>query len=156
MKDKILRFIEQEQITFARLFNPVFIFHLLYKYKYIHFFLTGVTGVVLALLITWSLTEYVFGLENYFTSYLIGLTINLIYNFVLHTKISFNTKNNHPKRFVIFVIYSLLMASLQAVTVKTLTPIVGIEFYLFVIASIILIYSTVSFFIFKFIIFLEK
>jgi len=113
------------------------------------------TGVGLALLITWSLTEYVFGLENYFTSYLIGLAINLIYNFILHTKVSFHTKNHYPQRFVIFVIYSLLLASLQAVTVKILTPIFGIEFYLFVIASVILIYSTISYFIFKFIIFSE-
>jgi len=155
MKDKIQKFIELEQITFAKLLNPVFILNLLYKYKYIHFFLTGMTGVGLALLIIWLLTEYVFGLENYFTSYLIGLATNLIYNFTLHTKVCFNTKNNHPQRFVIFVIYSLLMASLQAVTVNILTPIIGIEFYLFVIASIILLYSTVSFFIFKFIIFSE-
>ena len=155
MKNKILKFIEQEQITFARLFNPAFILHLLYKYKYIHFFLTGMTGVGLALLITWTLTEYVFGLENYFTSYLIGLAANLVYNFTLHTYVSFNTKNNHPRRFVTFVIYSILMVSLQAVTVKILTPIIGIEFYLFVIASVILVYSSISYFIFKFIIFSE-
>ena len=156
MKNKIHNFIKQEQITFAKLFSPVFILHLLYKYKYIHFFLTGMTGVILALLITWSLTEHVFGLENYFTSYLVGLSANLVYNFILHTKVSFNTRKNHPQRFVIFVIYSLLMVSLQAVTVKILTPIIGIEFYLFVIASVILIYSIISYFIFKFIIFSEE
>jgi len=155
MKNKIQNFIKQEQITFAKLFSPVFILHLLYKYKYIHFFLTGMSGVGLALLITWSLTEHVFGLENYFTSYLIGLAANLVYNFILHTKVNFHTKMNHPRRFVIFVIYSLLLASLQAVTVKLLTPVIGVEFYLFVIAAIILMYSTISYFIFKFIIFSE-
>jgi len=155
MKDKISKFIECEQITFAKLFNPAFILQLLYKYKYIHFFLIGMTGVGLALLITWSLTEYVFGLENYFTSYLIGLAANLVFNFTLHTYVSFNTHTNHPRRFVIFVIFSILMVSLQALTVKILTPLIGIEFYLLVIASVILVYSSISYFIFKFIIFSE-
>lgn len=155
MRHRLHSFIEQEQITFARLCNPAFLVRLLYKYKYIHFFLTGITGVGLALFITWATTEYIFGLENYFTAYLIGLAVNLIYNFILHTTVSFGTKKNHPQRFVIFVIYSLCMASLQAGTVKVLTPAFGIEYYLFVIASVILIYSTISFFLFKFIIFSE-
>jgi len=156
MKSEILTFIEKEQITLTRLCNPVFVYHLLYKHKYLHFFLIGISGVAFALLITWALTEYIFGLANYFTSYLVGLTVNLIHNFVLHTTISFGTKKHHSRRFIVFVFFSLLIVALQAITVKFLTPIVGLDYYLIVIAAVIFFYSTISFFLFKFVVFSEK
>ncbi len=150
------KFIEKENINFNNILSPKFVFNLLYKYKYIHFFLTGASGALVALIIIALLTEFIFGQEKYFTAYLIGLLLNLIYNFTLHTKISFKTKKKHIRRFTIFITYSLIMASIQATIVKIFTPILGLEYYLFVIASTILLFSIINFFSCKLLIFFEK
>jgi hypothetical protein len=156
MREKLRTFIEKEKIRPARLFNPLFAFHLLYTYRYVHFFLTGVTGVALALLITWLLTEFHFGLEGYFTAYLIGLAVNLAYNFTLHTFVNFHTRHGHARRFVLFVAFSLFIASLQAGTVRLLTPMIGEQYYLVVIAAVILFYSTLSYLFFRLSLFSEN
>ncbi len=127
--------------------------HFLIEQKYLHFFLTGVSAVGIHLLITWSLTTFVFGLQNYFKGYAIGVAITLLYNFTIHTRITFQTKGNHVRRFVFFSAYSLGMALLQASLVHTITPIVGLKYYLLVIASIIMLFSLVSFAFFKKILF---
>ena len=138
------------------LLNPINILKLLYKINYLQFFAVGVTGVLINLTIVYTLTEFIFGLENYYTAYLIGLTVNLLYNFLAHTIITFQTKKHHKTRFTYFVIYSLALSGLQAITVRYLTPIIGLEYYLFTIASIIFIFSTVTFVFFKLVLFNEK
>lgn len=107
------------------------------------------------LFVTWVLTEFVFGTERYFTAYLIAVSCNFIYNFILHTVLTFRTKERHIKRFLWFVLYSIGMTALQAWLVSVVTPIVGVEFYLLVIAGIILLFSTVSFIFFKLVLFLD-
>jgi putative flippase GtrA len=156
MPERIKQFIEKEHITFFALCNPFFVFRLLSHHRYIHFFLIGVTGVGINLVLTWFFAEFVFGRSRYFDAYLIGLAGNLVYNFILHTVITFKTTRAHSKRFIVFIFYALLMTALQAYLVKIITPIVGVDYYLFVIASIILFFSTVSFFIFKLSVFNEK
>ena len=113
--------------------------------KYVSFFVTGVTGVALNLVITWSLTTFVFGVNQYFYAYLIGLAVNLIYNFARHAFVTFRTKSGHLTRFTLFIMYSLGMAGLQAVTVRELVDFVGESYYLVVIASVIFVFSTVTF-----------
>ncbi len=113
--------------------------------KYVSFFVTGVTGVVLNLFVTWSLTTFVFGVNQYFYGYLIGLAVNLIYNFARHAFVTFRTKSSHLTRFTLFIMYSLGMAGLQAVTVRELVDFVGESYYLVVIASVIFVFSTVTF-----------
>jgi putative flippase GtrA len=147
--ENIRDFIEKENISFSNSLNPFFMFKLLYKYNYIYFFIVGIIGLIINLSTVYILTEYFFGLENYYLGYLFGLTLNLIFNFTFHTILTFKTKKNHKKRFILFIIYSLLLTFLQAVTVKIVTPIVGLEYYLVVIASFILIFSTITFLFFK-------
>ena len=113
--------------------------------KYVSFFVTGVTGVTLNLIITWSLTTFVFGVNQYFYGYLIGLAVNLIYNFVRHAIVTFQTQTGHVKRFTLFILYSLGMAGLQAITVRELVDVVGEAYYLLVIATVIFVFSTITF-----------
>lgn len=130
--------------------------NILFEQKYFHFFLTGISGVAINLGLTWIFTTYVFGLANYFRAYLIGVSFNLVYNFVLHTIVTFNTKERHVQRFVWFVVYSILLTLLQAYVVRTITPMVGLQYYLLVIATTIFVFSTVTFVFFKFILFRES
>ncbi len=156
MFNHLKSFIDREQITLAKLISPSFVIRLLIRLKYFHFFLTGVTGIGIGLGITWVLTDFVFGRQYYFTAYLIGIAANLVYNFTLHTIVTFQTTERHAKRFITFIVYSLTMAALQAYLVKQTVPIVGVEFYLVVIATIVLVFSTVSFLVFKLSLFNEK
>jgi hypothetical protein len=155
MQERFRLFISRENITLKKLLNPFFVLHLLIKTKYLHFFLSGISGVVLQLAFTWFFTEFIFGQARYFDAYLFGLAIALMYLFALHTFITFRTKQGHPKRFLWFFLYSLCMSALQAFLVKVITPIVGIQYYLVVIAGIILMFSTVSFLFFKLALFKE-
>ncbi len=153
---QLKQFIEREGVTFKNIINPIFVIHILIKTKYLHFFVIGISGVAINLGVTWFFTEFIFGIERYFDAYLLGLTLNLIYNFVLHTIITFQTKERHAWRFIWFVLYSLGMTALQAWLVKVITPMVGINYYLLVIASVILVFSVVTFLVFKLSIFNEK
>ncbi|MDO8520609.1 MAG: GtrA family protein [bacterium] len=128
---------------------------ILIEHKYLHFFVTGTSGVALNLFVTWFLTTFVFGLQNYFKAYAIALAVNLVYNFVLHTKVTFGTTGGHGRRFIWFAMYSLAMTALQAYIVRTVTPLVGLEYYLFVIAATIAVFSCVTFVFFKFFLFRE-
>jgi len=113
--------------------------------RYASFFLTGASGVVLNLLITWLFTEFVFGRSLYFYAYLLGLGVNLVYNFVRHALVTFDARGQYVKRFVYFIAYSLAMAGLQAVTVRWLVGLFGEAYYLIVIGSVIFVFSTVTF-----------
>lgn len=139
--------------SYLRFLNPLWWLAFLHKTRYIHFFIVGATGVALNLAITAFFTELVFGREQYFTGYLIGLAANLLYNFGLHTVVTFKTKDRHGRRLVIFVAYSLILAYIQAQLVKWLTAIVGVDWYLVVIAGVILSFSVVTFVLFKLVLF---
>lgn len=156
MIKEIENFIKKENITIKKIINPLFILKLLYKYNYFHFFVVGTTGIILNLTTVYILTEYYFGLENYFTAYLIGLTLNLIFNFIFHTILTFKTKKKHTIRFILFITYSLILTALQAITVKKITPIIGLEYYLLVITTFIIIFSTITFLFFKLVLFNEN
>lgn len=123
--------------------------------RYLHFFAVGATGVALNLAITAFFAEIVFGRENYFSAYIIGLAINLLYNFTLHTVMTFKTKTKHLRRLTVFIIYSLVLTYLQAYMVKNIVSFVGVNWYLVVIASVILVFSIVTFLLFKFVLFRE-
>lgn len=135
--------------------NPIQWWRFLHRTRYLHFFTVGMTGVAINLGLTAFFAELVFGREHYFTAYLIGLTANLLYNFALHTFVTFKTKDKHLQRLVVFLAYSLGMAYLQAVVTKTLIAWAGVNWYLVVIASVILAFSILTFFLFKFVLFRE-
>lgn len=133
--------------------NPIWWWQFLHRTRYLHFFVVGMTGVAINLGITAFFAELVFGREQYFDAYLIGLFANLLYNFILHTRITFKTKGNHTRRLVIFTAYSLVLAYVQAQVVKYLTAVVGVNWYLVVIASVIFVFSILTFLLFKFVLF---
>lgn len=155
LKRSALRFIENERISWRTLFEPQKVFLLLARYGYLKFLLTGGTGVLINLGLTWFFTEYVYGLENYFDAYLIGISANLLWNFMLYSLWLFKTKHRHFLRFVVFVTYALIMTWVNAVIVSTVTPIIGLQYYLIVIAATIFLLSTFNFFVFKMSLFRE-
>jgi putative flippase GtrA len=138
---------------YTHFFNPLWWLSFLHRTRYAHFFIVGATGVLINLAITALFAELVFGREQYFTGYLIGLAANLLYNFGLHTVVTFKTKDRHITRLAIFLAYSLAMSYIQALVVKWLTDLVGVDWYLVVIASVILAFSVVTFVLFKFLLF---
>lgn len=153
VREMIRGFLTRERITFLGVLNPFFIWSLLIRHRYTHFFLIGISGVAINLSVSWVGTELFFGKERYFQAYLIGVSANLVFNFVFHTIVTFQTEQKHVQRFFWFVIYSLTMTAFQAWLVKTVIAFVGVQFYLVVIASIILIFSGITFVLFKLILF---
>ena len=147
--EKIKEFARREEITFRKLLDMPFVWNLLVRYRYVHFFATGVSGVLINLSVTWVLTTFLFGVDRYFTAYIFGIAANLAYNFTLYSIVIFGTKRRHVRRFLVFVIYSLIMTFIQAYIVKIITPVVGYEMYLLVIAATIFVFSTFNFFVFK-------
>ena len=129
---------------------------LLHGSRLVHFFAVGMKGVALNLCITALLTELFFGRENYFSAYLIGLSANLLYNFLLHTFVTFKTRSRHAVRLIAFVAYSLGLAYLQAQLVRYLTNLIGVDWYLVVISSVILTFSFGTFIVFKLLLFKER
>lgn len=126
----------------------------LYGHKIIRFILTGGTGLLINLLVTGILTEFVFGREHYFYGYLLGLTANMVYNFALYTVFTFKPSAKHKRRFLLYVIYYICMTLTQIGIVKMLTALVGVDWYLLVIALTIatlsvITYLTCNLFIFK-------
>lgn len=151
------------RFNFKKIYDPIYVFKYLFMKKFIHFLVIGSSGVFLNLLITFLLTRFVFlresfylGVKGYTISFLIGTLFNLIYNFILHTKITFKVKKNHGKRFAIFIIYSILMSSFQIWLNKMIVPVFGSEYHIFVDAGIILVFSIVTFIVFKLWVFKEK
>ena len=129
--------------------------HLL-RLKITRFLFIGGTGVGINLLVTTFFTEFVFGRENYFYGYLLGLFVNMIYNFILHTKLTFNTKKSHGRRFIIYSCYYILITLLQIFLVTSIITIVGVNFYPLVITGVIGSLSIVTFLVFKFWLFTDS
>jgi len=134
-------------------FNPWWWWRLMHGSRFVHFFIVGTTGVAINLGVTAFLTEFIFGREHYFSGYVIGLAANLLYNFILHTTVTFKTQGNHTRRLVVFTVYSLVMVYIQARVVKAITDAIGVNFYIIVIASVILVSSVITFLLFKFVLF---
>ena len=155
-KRDLKKFLRKERVTWNILLRPVQLIKLLYKAKFIHYFLVGISGVFINLFLTWFLTTFFFGVDNYFHAYLIGLSANIIYNFTLHSTVSFNTKKYHTKRFFFFAAYSLGMAALQAIAVKATTNVIGNELYLLVVVGYIILFSLFNFVFFKAFLFNER
>lgn len=121
----------------------------------LRFLATGASGALLSIAITWALTTYVVGVEHYFSAYLVGIAANLLFNFTMYTLAVFKTKRDHLRRLGIFLAYGILMAFMQGASVRLLTSVVGAEYYLPVIASVIGIFAVLNFFVFKLSLFKE-
>ena len=147
---------KKKRIRKINVFNPFDWYYLLLKLRFLHFFLIGGTGVLLNITITAIFAELIFGRELYFYAYLIGLSINLLYNFTFHTLFTFKTKNKHVSRFIYFILYNLIMSFFQALVIKTIVNLIGINYYLFVIVGTIGTFFIINFIISKLFLFKEK
>lgn len=119
------------------------------------FVVVGGVGTLINLGSTLLLVEFFLGVDRYFLANMIGLLANIIFNFVLYTLAVFKARHNHVRRLAIFVTYSILIAILYAATIKVVTPIVGIKYYLGVSISAIAFFAVVNFLVFKLSIFKE-
>ena len=63
------------------------------------FFATGATGAAINLAATWLLTHFVFGVENYFAAYLIGIAANKCFETGQPVAISDLVKGLKPQDF---------------------------------------------------------
>jgi len=124
--------------------------------KFIKFFIVGSTGVLLNLIITAILQFFIFPKELFYMASIIGTTINVIYNFILHTFFTFKTKTKHKKRFFIYALYIIFISTTQELIIKTTTPLIGLNYLVIYKALIILIFSIITYFFFKIYLFNEK
>lgn len=119
------------------------------EHRFIRFLIAGGSGALLNIGITFVLTHFVFGMERYFTAFLIGTAVNVLYNFTLYTLAIFKTKEKHLRRFVVFAVYSVLMTVVQLSLVNYIARLTGPEWYLIVIASVIFVGALFNYVVFK-------
>jgi putative flippase GtrA len=96
--------------------------------KIITFAFGGLVGAVINWSITYGLTEN-FDV-HYLISNLVGLTVNIIFNFFYHSHITFGVFDDTKRRFVKFVLFTLIIVALNIVIIFTLTEFFHI-WYLF-------------------------
>lgn len=124
---------------------------------YIIYGLVGVGGAIANILVTWLFTEFVFGIEQYFAGYVLGLAANILFNFIFHALYTFRTRNELVvRRFTLFTLYSLILIIFHTVSVRLLVPVVGEHLYLLVIAAVITFYSIITFLVSRYYIFSDK
>ena len=120
-----------------------------------HFLVVGGGGAILGIGLTWILTTFVFGLGGYFSAYLVGTAVALAFNFTMYSLVIFRTSQKHMRRLLVYFVYILGIILIQAVCVKTLTPLVGLQYYLLVIVFVVGFFSLINFLVFKLSIFKE-
>ncbi len=133
--------------------NYSLLFRKLVSYSLIRFLVTGGFGVLLNLVVVFGITEFVVGRENYMIGYFSGFIVNLLFNFLIHTLWTFETKRWHKRRLVIFIMYHIGMTLLQALVINLLVGLIGIEWYLIIIALVIGFFSIITYVVFKFFLF---
>jgi len=126
--------------------------HLAFSYfgtHYIKYNIIGGAGVILNLAITFLLTEFLLGRQNYIYAFIIGNIFNIAYNYVTYIKYIFPAKGLTLQKKAFFVAYSMTIAFAQIVFSKVLVSFTGVDLYLPVLIIVIGALSIVSFFLFK-------
>lgn len=155
LKVVLRTFITEEHISWRLVFHPFRVVDILLRYRFMHFLVVGGGGAILGIGLTWLLTTFVFGLGGYFSAYLVGTAVALAFNFTMYSLVIFRTSQKHMRRLSVYFVYILGIILIQAVCVKTLTPLVGLRFYLLVIVFVIGFFSLINFLVFKLSIFKE-
>lgn len=137
-------------ILIMRLMSLLSVYTAIIRLRIVRFLAVGVSAVALHLLVTYLLTTFVFGLQGYFYGYSIGLILTLCYNYVLHSVYTFERQKMNTSRFFLFIAVTLTISLLQAATVKIVTPLVGLEWYLVSIFFVVISYSALTFLFLKF------
>ncbi len=120
--------------------------------KFVKFLIIGTLGTILNLGVTYLSTEFIFGREKYMIGFLLGLFCNIIFNFVNYFKL-FKSKKKVVMRFTIFFSYVALYILLVTNLTKIIVDIVGLNFYMLVIASLTLFFAIINYSVFKLFIF---
>lgn len=120
-----------------------------FGFHFIKYNIVGVAGVILNLVITFLLTEFLLGRPNYIYAFVIGNVFNIAYNYATYVKYIFPVHGMSLNKKIFFLAYSSLIALLQIVLSSVIVSIVGVGLYLPVLAVVIGVISVVSFFIFK-------
>lgn len=110
--------------------------------KFIIFAIGGGLGAIINWTITVLLTE-IFKLW-YMASYSIGLSVNLIFNFLYQRHVTFKVKDNLRRRFVIFAIISLSTIFLNMFLVYVITEYLKL-FYLISIIIVTFLIAIINF-----------
>lgn len=149
-------FVHTEQLSWGLILHPSQIIQILLRHRFIHFLFVGGGGLAISLGVTWFFTQFLLGLEKYFTAYLIGTAAALVFNFTMYSLVIFRTSREHARRLFVYFAYILCVILIQAQIVSFITPIVGLSWYLVVIATVIAFFSVVNFLVFKLSIFKER
>jgi putative flippase GtrA len=120
---------------------------------YFRTLLTGGSGALVSILITYLCVEYLFGKDGYFIAYLTGVAFGVVYAFAVFAIAVFKTTEKLLSRFVFFSAYMALLVIVQASIVRVVVPIVGIDHYLAVITVIIALLSVLNYFVYSRLIF---
>lgn len=124
--------------------------------KLLYFIFVGTSGILINLVITGLANKYLFQGELFYLASILGTTINIIYNFSLHTSLTFQTKTKHKRRLAYFTTYTIFLATLQELIIRVVIPIIGVSLLLPFKAFVVLFFSAVTFLFFNFILFNER
>jgi len=112
---------------------------------FIKFSFSSGLGVFINLLLTFILTEGLFGKQHYFYAYTIGLAVGLLVQFIMHIKFTFKKSINVRKKFWRFMSYSTMVTIIQASTVKVIADFFGVNYYMLIIAFVICIFYIINY-----------
>ena len=124
-----------------------------FGFKFFGFLIIGGIGVLINLVVTFLLTEFILGRENYLLGFIIGTLINITYNFITYSLIIFKKRKVDLSRKFLFFMYSIFIVYFQIISVDFLVELLGINWYMIVIIFVIGFLSVLSFLFFKYFIF---
>lgn len=156
VREALVVFAREEQLSWGLVFQPLRVIDIMLRHRFLHFLVVGGGGLAIGLGITWLFTTFIFGLEGYFTAYLIGTAAALIFNFTMYSLVIFRTSKEHVRRLAAYFVYILVIIIIQAQIVNFVTPLVGLKWYLLIIGSVIAVFSIINFLVFKLSIFKER
>ena len=117
--------------------------------KYVVFIFGGGIGTVLAIVVTFLLTEYMDFWQLplwYWYSYAAGITAATLFAFVYHRHVTFNKKSKWKSRFARFSVFVIFLALANWLLVRFVTERFGIH-YVIAIFLVTFALSVVNYFV---------
>jgi drug/metabolite transporter (DMT)-like permease len=120
------------------------------KTRTIHFFIVGISAILLQILLTYLYTTYINNGNFTQASFYIPSIIIMIYNFFFHTIFTYRTHTNHISRFIKYALYYIIMTFIiQAQTIFYMISVIGTAYYILINAVVVFTYAILSHIIFK-------
>jgi putative flippase GtrA len=126
--------------------SPRWWFLFLYKLRAFHFAFVGGSTFLLHVGLTVIFEKFWLGAEKFYYAYTLALVLSLLYNFVMHTIVTYKTKKRHLARFGTFVVYTVIINIFQNIFVKLGTNHFGVAYRYYVMAGVIILQSIADFF----------